>query len=79
MPWLSTQVHLHVLMEVSVSTENSATAVDLMQADQDVRQVCRKKRAGLWDCMQVPTDARMTTLFLNVTSSSATFPTFSSL
>ncbi|OXB58561.1 hypothetical protein ASZ78_002449 [Callipepla squamata] len=32
-------VHLHVLMEVNVSTGSSATAVDLMHLDQDVRQV----------------------------------------
>lgn len=39
-----TQIHLHVLMEVSVSTESCATAVGLMQLDQDARQVCRERK-----------------------------------
>ncbi|GAB0189963.1 otogelin [Grus japonensis] len=34
-----TKIRLRVLMEVSVSTESCATAVDLMQLDQDARQV----------------------------------------
>ena len=40
----STQICLHVLMEVSVSTERRATAVDLMQLDQDARQVCKERK-----------------------------------
>lgn len=40
----STQIHLRVLMEVSVSTESCATAVDLMQLDQDARQVCKERK-----------------------------------
>lgn len=39
----STQILWHVLMEVSVSTESSATAVDSMQLDQDARQVCKER------------------------------------
>lgn len=40
----STQICLRVLMEVSVPPESCATAVDLMQLDQDAKQVCKGRR-----------------------------------
>lgn len=52
--FFSPQIHLHVLMGVSVSTERCATAVGSMRRDRDARQVCKERNLtgflGLYIC-----------------------------
>lgn len=59
----STQIHLHVLMEVSVSTKSCATAVDLMRRDRDARQVCKERNLtgflGLHSCSHCCNDCSL--------------------
>lgn len=58
-----------------MSTESCATAVDLMQLDQDARQVCKERKLTRFqDCTQVSTVRRMTTLCLKVPSCPSIFP-----
>lgn len=78
-PCFSTQVHLCVLMEVNVSTRNSATVVDLMHLDQDVRQVCWEETEWISVIACRFPQQKKNYFCLKVPSSSGIFPSLSFL